>query len=139
MLAVLDIEHTEEIAELKKKLNEYRSVRRKKASEKETIEEAIGKLQKKCREIEEGLQETADTISRRLDRLPSRCKFRITYFEQAKSKFLNSQSSNAVEQTREAERIAKNKLLDLEDDIEELDRRIHSTEERIRQLSQQAN
>lgn len=139
MLAVLNIENAAEIARLKQQLSDYKWQRRKKASALEEMEDALQKLQKKRREIEEGLQETSNTISKWLDRIPSKCKFRVTYFEEAKSRFLNPQSSSALEHTRESERTAKNKLIKLEDEVEALDRKIRTTEEQIRQLSQQAN
>ena len=136
---MLNIGNAEEIARLKRKLSDYKWQRRKKASALEEMEDALQKLQKKRREIEEGLQQTANTISKWLDRIPARCKFRVTYYEEAKQRFLNPQSSGALEHTRESVRTAKNKLIRLEDEVEDLDRKIRATEEQIRQLSQQAN
>lgn len=136
---MLNIGQAEELAKLKHKLSDYKKLRKKKVSAIEDLEDAINKLQKKRREIEDGLQETENTISKRLDRLPLTCKFRSVYFEQAKRQFLNPKSSKALEHTRESERTAKKKLISIEDEIENLNRKIQKLEEQIRRLSQQAN
>lgn len=136
---MLSISNSEEIARLKRQLDDYKRQRRKKASAIEDMEDALHKLKKKRREIEEGLQETLNTLSGWMDRIPDKCKFRVTYFEKAKSRFLNPKSSDALEHTRESERMAQNKLITLEDEVEALDRKIWATEEKIRNLTQQTD
>jgi len=136
---MINIVKAEEIARLKHQLDEDKQRRRELVSEMEKMEDALRILQKKTREIEEGLQETYDTISRRLSVLPYHCKIRVTYLEKVKSKFMNSQSEDALESIRESQRKAKSKLLRFEDDLEELDRKIRSTEDQILQLSQKVD
>ena len=136
---MINIVKHEEIARLRHQLSDHLWQRRKKASEIKEMEDALGLLQKKSREIEDGLQETFTNISRRVEKIPNRCKFRVTYFENAKSKFLNPQSSYALEHTREAQRLAKNRLLRLEDELKALDREIRDIENQIWQLSQQVD
>lgn len=134
---MLNIEQAERIAKLKIQLIDYKTQSRRKYRDAADMEEGIEKLKKKYREIEDGLQETSNTIRRRLERLPSKCKFRITYYEQAKSMFLNPQSSSALEHTCAAIRTAENRLISLRSDIEGMNKKIAATEDELRLLLQQ--
>lgn len=134
---MLDIEKAAEAAKIKQQIETQKYKRRKKRNDLEDLETAINKLQKKRREIEEGLQETANTISRKIDRITGKSKFRVTYYEKAKSMFLNSKSSRALEHTKESERIAKKKLFLIEDDIEALNRSIKKLEKQLEEVTRQ--
>lgn len=136
---MLAITQAEELAELKRQLSDYEQQRKDKNVQIESMEDTLERLQKKSSEIEDGLQETINTISRRLDQIPGRNKFRVIYLEQAKSKVMNPQSAKALEHTREAQRQVKSKLSQLEEEVKTLNSKIRTTEDQIWQLSQQLN
>lgn len=119
------------IAGLKKELAELKFKRQKKKSDRKDYEDAYEKLTKKAREIEEGLQETESTMSKWLDKIPANTKFRQTYFETAKAKFLNGESSAALEHVRESKRTTQRRIDKLDEEIEELNEKIKALEKEI--------
>ena len=124
---------------LKKQLEECKWKRRRQKSQADKLEEAVQKLAEKRREIEEGLQETASRIDKNVERLPSNCKFRLRYAEAAKARFLNPGSSEALEHTRESERTAKKRLMDAEDAVDALDKKIRQLEAQLQKLSKDSD
>ena len=133
----LDIYKFDEAERLAKQLAECQQKRKKAESDRRELEDALVHLLKKRQEIDEGLQETLSTIKRRLDRLTITCRFRESYYEQAKKRLFGTQSSMALQQTSEATADAKRKILDYDSKIGALDARIRDIEERLRQLNQE--
>lgn len=120
---------------LNRDLLEYKTKRRFKQADVDDMEDALKKLRKKRQEIEEGLQETSDTIEKWVSRLPNNCKFRYRYHEQAKNKFLNPDSSKALEHTLESEGKAEKKLEKLQDELDAINKKIREIEKKIEALS----
>lgn len=134
---MLKSEMESEISRLQKLLQDYRSKKKNSEEEQRELNTIISKIRQKTEEIDGGLQETIRTIVGRLDKLNPKSKFKITYLEKAKGFLQNSSASSAVESTREAERIAKKKYLELDDTISGYNRKIFDTEQEIETLKSQ--
>ena len=119
---------------LKKQLEDYRSKKKKAEKEQRELNTVITKIRKKADEIEEGLQETLSTVEKRLKKLNPKSRFRVKYLGKVKEFLLNPSSSSAVADTREAERKAKIKYLDLDDSITYYIKRIRELEREIDDL-----
>ncbi len=134
---MLKTEIESEISRLQKQLQGYRSKKKKAESEQQEMDTVISKIRQKTAEIEGGLQETLKTIEIRLSKLNPKSKFKVKYLEKVKGFLQNSSSSSAVENTREAERKAKKKHLELEDTISGYNSKIRSLEQEIEKLNNQ--
>lgn len=130
----LAISRLDEVERLTKQIIAYQQKKKRAESDREEMEDALEHLMKKQQEIDEGLQETLHTIRRRLDRLTIKCRFREFYYEQAKKRLFGMQSSMALQQTSEAAADARQKILDYDSEIDDLNVKIQDIEERLRQL-----
>lgn len=126
-----------EISRLQKQLKDYKSKKKKAENEMDELEDIIAKIRAKAREIEEGLQETVNNIEKKLKRINQNSKFRSRYLGKAKNMLLNSDSSTALQGTRDAERKATNKYWALDDKISGYRTKISSLESQINALKQQ--
>lgn len=134
---MLKAEIESEIRRLQKQLQDYRSKKKKAESEQRELNTVISKIRQKAEEIERGLQEAISTIERRLDKLNPKSKFKVKYLGKAKGFLQNSSASSAVESTRDAERKAKKKYLELDDTISGYNRKIYGIEQEIEKLKYQ--
>ena len=126
-----------EISRLQKQLKDYKSKKKKAENEMDELEDIIAKIRAKAREIEEGLQETINNIEKKLKRINQKSKFRSRYLGKAKNMLLNSDSSNALQGTRGAEKKATDKYWALDDKISGYRTKISSLEGQINALKQQ--
>lgn len=131
------VEIENELRRLRMQLEQYYSKRAKRTKERDEMERIINELHKKEQEIEKGIQQTLTTIKARVDKLNKKSKFRVRYVENAKRILYNSNSSNAIERVRGAERKAKNRCLELDGTINYYNRMIYATEKEICFLKQQ--
>lgn len=136
-MALFQNEIEAEISRLQKQLKYYKSKKKKAENEMDELEDIIAKIRAKAREIEEGLQETVNNIEKKLKRINQKSKFRSRYLGKAKNMFLNSDSSTALQGTRDAERKATNKYWALDDKISGYRTKISSLENQINALKQQ--
>lgn len=136
-MALFQNEIEAEISRLQKQLEDYKSKKKKAENEMDEFEDIIAKIRTKVREIEEGLQETVNNIEKKLKRINQNSKFRIRYLAKAKNMLLNSDSSTALQGTRDAERKATNKYWALDDKISGYRTKISSLENQINALKQQ--
>lgn len=126
-----------EISNLQKQLKDYKSKKKKAENEMDELEDIIAKIRTKAHEIEEGLQETVYNIEKKLKHINQKSKFKSRYLEKAKNMFLNSDSSTALQGTRDAEKKATDKYWALDDKISEYRMKISSLESQINALKQQ--
>lgn len=126
-----------EIIKLQKQLNDCKLKQKKAKMEMDELEDIIAKLRSKAREIEQGLQETINNIERKLQHINEKSKFKSRYLNSAKSIILNSNSSIALQSTREAEKKAVAKYWDLDDTISEYQTEILMLENQISAFKQQ--
>lgn len=126
-----------QISELRKQLIEYKSKKKKAENEQDDLEEVIGRIKMKEREIEDGLQETVNNIEKKLKNINQKSRFKTRYLENAKNMLFNSDSSTALQGTRDAERKAMYKYYVLDDKISEYRRKIFTLESKINELAQQ--
>lgn len=126
-----------EISRLQKQLKDYKSKKKQAENEMKELEDIIAKIKAKAREIEEGLQETVKNIEKKLERINKRSRFRTRYLSNAKNMLLNSDSSTALQGTRDAERKATNKYWSLDDQISGYKTKIFTLENKINELKQQ--
>lgn len=131
------VEIENEIGRLWMQLNQYYSKRKECTKKRDELEEIINKLHEKAQEIETGIQQTLTTIKARVDMLNRKSKFKVRYVENAKRILYNSNSSNAIERVRGAERNAKKRYLELDGTINYYNRKIYATEREIYFLKQQ--
>lgn len=136
-MALFQNEIEAEISRLQKQLKDYKSKKKKAENEMDELEDIIAKIRAKAREIEEGLQETVNNIEKKLKRINQNSKFRSRYLGKAKNMLLNSDSSTALQGTRDAERKATNKYWALDDKISGYRTKISSLESQINALKQQ--
>ena len=134
---MLKAEIEREIRRMQKQLQDCRSKKKKAESEQRELNIIISKIRQKTEEIEGGLQETLRTIEKRLGKLNPKSKFKVKYLEKAKGFLQNSSSSSAVENSRDAERKAKKKYLELDDTISSYNSKIRSLEQDIEKLNNQ--
>lgn len=127
-----------EINKLQKQLKEYKAKKKKAEKEMSELEDVIAKIRAKSHEIEEGLQETINNIERRLNRINQKSRFRARYLANARNIVLNSDSSMALQGTRDAERKAIKKYWALDDKISEYQSKIFALENQINRLKQQS-
>lgn len=126
-----------EISRLERQLKDYKARKRKAESEMNELEDIIAKIRAKAREIEGGLQETVNNIEKKLKRINQRSRFGIRYLTSAKNLLLNSDSSTALQGTRDAERKAKEKYWALDNKISGYQTKISVLENQIYALKQQ--
>ena len=136
-MALFKNEIEAEISRLQKQLKDYKSKKKNAENEMDELEDIIAKIRAKAREIEEGLQETVNNIEKKLKRINQNSKFRSRYLGKAKNMLLNSDSSTALQGTRDAERKATNKYWALDDKISGYRTKISSLESQINALKQQ--
>jgi len=136
-MALFQNEIEAEISRLQKQLKDYKSKKKKAENEMDELEDIIAKIRAKASEIEEGLQETINNIEKKLKRINQNSKFRSRYLAKAKNMLLNSDSSTALQGTRDAERKATNKYWALDDKISGYRTKISSLESQINALKQQ--
>lgn len=138
-MALFQNEIEAEISRLQKQLKDYKAKKKKAANEMDELEDIIAKIRAKACEIEEGLQETVNNIEKKLKRINQKSRFRTRYLSKAKNMLLNSDSSTALQGTRDAERKATNKYWTLDDNISEYQAKISSLESQINELKQKLN
>lgn len=138
-MALFQNEIEAEISRLQKQLKDYKAKKKKAANEMDELEVIIAKIRAKACEIEEGLQETVNNIEKKLKRINQKSRFRTRYLSKAKNMLLNSDSSTALQGTRDAERKATNKYWTLDDNISEYQAKISSLESQINELKQKLN
>ena len=138
-MALFQNEIEAEISRLQKQLKDYKAKKKKAANEMDELEDIIAKIRAKACEIEEGLQETVNNIEKKLKRINQKSRFRTRYLSKAKNMLLNSDSSTALQGTRDAERKATNKYWTLDDHISEYQAKISSLESQINELKQKLN
>lgn len=126
-----------EISRLQKQLKDYKAKKKKAENDMDELEDIIAKIRIKKREIEDGLQETVNNIEKKLNRINPKSRFRTRYLSKAKSIISNSNSSTALQSTRDAERKAINKYQNLDDQISGYRSKISSLENRLYALNQQ--
>ena len=126
-----------EISRLQKLLKDYKSKKKNAEKEQDELEDVIGKIRAKAREIEDGLQETVNNIEKKLKRINQKSRFKTRYLGNAKNMLLNSDSSTALQGTRDAERKATDKYYALDDKISGYRTKIVTLESQINALRQQ--
>lgn len=136
-MAFFQNETEAEISRLERQLKDYKARKRKAEGEMNELEDIIAKIRAKAREIEGGLQETVNNIENKLKRINQRSRFRARYLTNAKNMLLNSNSSMALEGTREAERKAMEKYWALDNKISGYRAKISALENQIYALRQQ--
>lgn len=136
-MALFQNEIEAEISRLQKQLKDYKSKKKKAENEMDELEDIIAKIRAKAREIEEGLQETINNIEKKLKRINQKSKFRSRYLGKAKNMLLNSDSSTALQGTRDAEKKATDKYWALDDKVSGYRTKISSLEGQINALKQQ--
>lgn len=136
-MALFQNEIEAEISRLQKQLKDYKSKKKKTENEMDELEDIIAKIRAKAREIEEGLQETINNIEKKLKRINQKSKFRSRYLDKAKNMLLNSDSSTALQGTRDAEKKATDKYWALDDKVSGYRTKISSLEGQINALKQQ--
>lgn len=131
------VEIEAEILRLKAELTDYKVKKKFADSELNKMEDVLGKIRKKEREIEEGLYESLRKIEQKLERVNPKSKFRVNYLKDAKSHLFGSKSSAALQETRDAQSRVKKKIFAQEDKIEGYKAKIKKLEARIEELKSQ--
>lgn len=130
-----EIEH--EITRLQGQIENFVDEREKAEKNMYELGEIIGKIKAKTKEIEDGLQETARNIEKKIECINGKSLFKARYFENAKKTFLNSYSSAAIQEMTEMERKATQEYYDLEDKISGYQNNINRLESELNALKQQ--
>lgn len=133
------IEISKEIIRLQKQLNNYKAKLKNAKSEQKQVDDLVNQLRRKKREMEDGLQETVNTVKRKIERIKSKNHFGSAYLNEVEKILYSSNSSSALESIKESERKAIQKFNSLDTDIENYKKKISLIEQEIFSLKQRIN
>lgn len=134
---MLKSEIQEEINRLRRQINSYEESKSQAVSEQKELIAVIDKIGKKAAEIDDGLQQTLSTIDLRLSKVNPNSKFPELYRKAARERLMNSSSSNALAETKEAIQVGQKKCADYDETIKYYSSLIRHTEYEIAQLKRQ--
>lgn len=129
-------EYNNQLERCKSRLETVESDRKREAYSLKISEDYLESLSKRKREIDEGLAETEDTISRRLDRIPRDCLLKREFLRKARATFRNRDTDGALEEIDSNERQTKKDILRYEEKIEQYDEEIRELKAKIQELQE---
>ncbi len=133
------VEIEAEIARLEGEIGTYNWLIGQANSELWRVAEVIGILQAKRGEIVNGIQESYNTIERKMANVNINSKFRTTYLEKAKEILWNSNATNAIEMTNNSETAANMRYQEIERNLSQYRSNLRAAEQDIGWLKQQLN
>ena len=134
---MLKSEIQEEINRLRRQISSYEKSKSQAVSEQKELIAVIDKIGKKAAEIEDGLQQTLSTIDLKLSKVNPKSRFPELYRNAAKEKIMNSNSSNALAETKEAIQVGQKKCAEYDETIKHYSSLIRQKEYEIEQLKRQ--
>ena len=136
---MLKSEIQEEINRLRRQISSYEKSKSQAVSEQKELIAVIDQIGKKAAEIEDGLQQTLSTIDLKLSKVNPKSRFPERYRNAAKEKIMNSNSSNALAETKEAIQVGQKKCDEYDETIKHYSSLIRQKEYEIEQLKRQYN
>lgn len=127
------------LIELQRRLDDKKDSRRKAKKDLDKWEEAVSVIQKSLKEMEEKIQEGLNVIRTRLDRLMGGNRFKETYLNSITQILNGDKGTKVTNILKEAERKAKNNVLNLDDKIERYNKEIKNLENEMTALRGQLN
>lgn len=124
----------EKIARLSRQLENYEWKKNSAMNERKRMENASEELSRKAREIEERLNEIMESVDRELSKVNPRSRFPDIYREGVKKRLVNSNSDNAIAETKAGSQRAKKKCIELDELVSEYDALISETRAEIEAL-----
>lgn len=124
----------EKIARLSRQLENYEWKKNSAMNERKRMENASEELSRKAREIEERLNEIMESVDRELSKVNPRSRFPDIYREGVKKRLVNSNSDNAIAETKAGSQRAKKKCMELDELVSEYDVLISETRAEIEAL-----
>lgn len=124
----------EKIARLSRQLENYEWKKNSAMNERKRMENASEELSRKAREIEERLNEIMESVDRELSKVNPRSRFPDIYREGVKKRLVNSNSDNAIAETKAGSQRAKKKCMELDELVSEYDALISETRAEIEAL-----
>lgn len=133
------IELQKEYNTSRRKLEEYKSKRRKSSNEIKELEEIIKKLQLHKKMIENALDGILMTIFKRSNLLNPNSKLRDKYNEEVKKIIKGQKSYSAIERINSAINKSKRKILEIDDNIEYFNQKVNYYQNKVNELRVQIN
>lgn len=129
-------EYNNQLQRYKSRLETVERDRERDAYSLKISEDYLESLSRRKREIDEGLAETEDTISRRLDRVPRDCILKREFLQKARATFRNRDTDDALEEINSNERQTKKDILRYEEKIEQYGEEIRELKVKIQELQE---
>lgn len=126
-----------QIEKLTRRLKEYEKERKNALSRQKDMEEASKEMDKIARSIESKMDEVMANIEKKLSRVNPSSRFPDIYRENARKQLMNSNTDNAIAETKAGAQRAKKKIIELDDKISECDTKIAETKAEIDALKDQ--
>lgn len=123
-----------QIEKLTRRLKEYEKERRYTITDQNNMERASEELSKKAREIEERINGVMETVDKKLSGLNPNSRFSSIYREGVRKRIMNSNTDDAIAETKAAAQRAKKECMELDEKIGEYDIKIAETQAEIEAL-----